>query len=75
VGGAALAAHTFKAGLVDDCRLFLAPIVVGGSTQSLPSNVRLKLALIDERRFDNGMVYLRYCMRAGAAARRDKPSL
>jgi dihydrofolate reductase len=60
VGGPTLAAHAFKAGLVDECHLFLAPIVVGGGTQSLPSNVRLKLELIDERRFGNGMVYLRY---------------
>jgi dihydrofolate reductase len=60
VGGPNLAAHAFKAGLVDECHLFLAPVVVGGGTQSLPSNVRLKLELIDERRFGNGMVYLRY---------------
>jgi dihydrofolate reductase len=60
VGGPTLAAHAFKAGLVDECHLFLAPIVVGGGTQSLPSNVRLKLELIDERRFGNGTVYLRY---------------
>jgi dihydrofolate reductase len=60
VGGPNLAAHAFKAGLVDECHLFLAPVIVGGGTQSLPSNVRLKLELIDERRFGNGMVYLRY---------------
>src|SRR5688572_30268404 len=60
VGGPDLAAHAFKAGLVDECHLFVAPIVVGGGKQSLPNHVRLKLELLDERRFGNGMVYLRY---------------
>jgi riboflavin biosynthesis pyrimidine reductase len=62
VGGPDLAAHAFKAGLVDECHMFLAPIVVGGGTQSLPDD-RLKLELLDERRFGNGMVYLRYLTR------------
>ena len=60
VGGPGLAAHAFKAGLVDECHLFLAPVVVGGGNQSLPSNLRLQLDLLDERRFGNGMVHLRY---------------
>jgi dihydrofolate reductase len=60
VGGPELAAQAFEAGLVDECHLFLAPIVVGGGTQSLPDDVRLQLELLDERRFGNGMVHLRY---------------
>jgi dihydrofolate reductase len=60
VGGPELAAHAFRAGLVDECHLFLAPIVVGAGKQSLPDDVRLKLELLDERRFRNGMVHLRY---------------
>jgi len=60
VSGPGLAAHAFRAGLVDECQLFIAPIIVGGGTQSLPSDVRLKLRLQDERRFDNGTVYLHY---------------
>src|SRR5438105_3208280 len=60
VSGPELAAHAFKAQLIDELQLFIAPIVVGGGKQSLPNNVRLKLELIDERRFGNGMVYLRY---------------
>jgi len=60
VSGPDLAAQAFKAGLVDECRLYLAPMVVGGGKQSLPDKVRLKLELLDERRFGNGMVYLRY---------------
>jgi dihydrofolate reductase len=60
VGGPHLAAGAFKAGLVDECHLFLAPIVVGGGTRSLPDEVRLELELLDERRFGNGTVYLDY---------------
>ena len=60
VGGPALAAHAFEAGLVDELHVFLAPIVVGGGKQSLPDSVRLELELLDERRFGNGMVHLRY---------------
>jgi len=60
VGGPELAAQAFRAGLVDECQLFLAPIVVGGGKQSLPDGVRLELELLDERRFGSGVVYLCY---------------
>jgi dihydrofolate reductase len=60
VSGPDLAAQAIKAGLVDEYHLFIAPIVVGGGIQSLPNNVRLKLELLDERRFGNGVVYLHY---------------
>lgn len=60
VGGPDLAAHAFRAGLVDECHLFLAPIAVGGGKRSLPNDVRVKLELTDQRRFRTGMVYLRY---------------
>ena len=45
---------------MDECHLYLAPVVVGGGTRSLPDGVRLELDLVDERRFGNGTVYLRY---------------
>jgi dihydrofolate reductase len=60
VGGPHLAAHAIEAGLVDEYHLFLTPILVGGGNQSLPNNVRLKLELLDERRFGNGVVHLHY---------------
>ena len=60
VGGPDLAAQAIRAGLVDDCHLFITPIVVGGGTQALPNGVRLKLELLDERRFGNGVVHLHY---------------
>jgi dihydrofolate reductase len=60
VGGPDLAAHAIKAGLVDEWRLFVTPIVVGGGKRSVPDNVRVKLELLDERRFKGGVVYLHY---------------
>ena len=60
VGGPELAAQAFRAGLVEECHLFVAPIVVGGGKRSLPNDVRLKLELLDERRFSHGMIYLHY---------------
>jgi dihydrofolate reductase len=60
VSGPDLAAHAFRAGLVDEYQLFLTPIVVGGGKQALPDDVRVRLELLDERRFGNGMVYLHY---------------
>jgi dihydrofolate reductase len=60
VGGPDLAAQAIRAGLVDECHLFLTPIVVGGGKPSFPNNVRLKLDLLDVRRFGNGMIYVRY---------------
>jgi dihydrofolate reductase len=60
VGGPELAGHALRAGLVDECHLFLNPIVVGAGTPALPSDVRLELELLDERRFGNGVVHLHY---------------
>jgi dihydrofolate reductase len=63
IGGPALAAHAFRSGLIDECHLFLAPIIVGGGKRSLPEDVRLELELLEERRFGSGMVFLRYRVR------------
>ncbi len=60
VGGSDLAAQALRAGLVDECHLFLAPVVVGGGKRALPDAVRLQLELLGERRFGGGVVYLRY---------------
>jgi dihydrofolate reductase len=60
VGSPTLAAEAFRAGLIDECHLFLAPIAVGGGTRSLPEHVLLKLELLGERRFGNGMVHVHY---------------
>jgi dihydrofolate reductase len=60
IGGATLAGEAIRAGLVDELHLLVNPIVVGGGTPSLPDGVRWTLELLDERRFANGVVYLRY---------------
>ena len=60
VGGPNLAAAAIKAGLVDEYHVFVVPHVAGGGTRFLPDTVRLELELLDERRFGNGVVYLRY---------------
>ena len=60
VGGPELAGQAIKAGLVYEYQLFLAPVMVGGGKQALPDDVRAELELLDERRFGNGTVYLRY---------------
>jgi dihydrofolate reductase len=67
IGGPELAAHAFRSGLIDECHLFLAPIILGGGKQSLPDNVRLELELLEERRFGNGVVFLRYRTKRGKA--------
>ena len=62
IGGPNLAASAFVAGLVDEVHLFLNPVIVGGGTQALPDDVRGDLELEDLRRFESGVVYLRYAM-------------
>jgi dihydrofolate reductase len=64
VGGQTLAAHAIRAGLVDEYHLLVVPIMLGGGRRVLPSNECVQLDLLDERRFANGMVYLRYHTRA-----------
>ena len=62
VGGPTLAAEALRAGLVDECQLFIVPIVVGGGTPWLPGGQRLRLELLEQRRFVGGVVYLRYAL-------------
>jgi dihydrofolate reductase len=60
VGGPELAGQAIATGLVDEILLFVSPVAVGGGTRALPDDVRVDLELLDERRFDNGVVHLRY---------------
>jgi dihydrofolate reductase len=60
VGGANLAAQALRAGLVDECRLFVWPLIVGGGKPALPTDMRVGFELLHERRFGNGVVYIRY---------------
>jgi dihydrofolate reductase len=60
LGGPDLAAQAFRAGIVDECHLFLTPVIVGGGTPALPDGVRVELELLGERRFRSGVVHLHY---------------
>lgn len=62
VGGSSLAAHAFRAGLVDECHLFIHPVMVGRGKPALPSGGRARLELLEERRFNSGVVYVRYSL-------------
>jgi dihydrofolate reductase len=60
IGGAELAGQAVAEGLVDECHLFLGPVLVGGGKRALPAGVHAELELLDERRFRSGVVYLHY---------------
>jgi dihydrofolate reductase len=60
VGGPNLAAQAFGAGLVDEVLLFVWPVILGGRKPALPTDGHADLELLDEHRFDNGVVHLRY---------------
>jgi dihydrofolate reductase len=60
IGGPTVTAHAFDAGLVDECHLFVYPVLVGGGKPAFQSDAKVRLELLEERRFANGVVYLRY---------------
>lgn len=60
IGGPHLAAQAFAAGLIDECRLFVWPVVLSGRNPALPTGVRVELELVDQQRIGNGVVHLRY---------------
>ncbi len=66
VDGPTLAAHAFRAGIVDEVHLLLAPAVVGRGLQAIPDDVRLDLELRDIRRYAGGFVSVQYAVRRGA---------
>jgi dihydrofolate reductase len=63
VGGARLASTFIEAGLVDEYRLFVNPVVVGGGTPFFPPlDHRIDLELVETRTFASRVVYVRYRM-------------
>jgi dihydrofolate reductase len=60
VGGSILAAHAFRAGLVDECQLFIYPVLLGGGKPALPHDIRVWLELRDQHRFDGGVMHPHY---------------
>jgi dihydrofolate reductase len=60
IGGSALAAHAFNAGLIDECQLLVYPVLVGDGKPAFSGDGRVTLELLEEQRFGNGVVYVRY---------------
>jgi dihydrofolate reductase len=60
IGGAQLGAEAFRSGLIDECHLIIHPVIIGGGKPALPENVRVKLELLNDQRFDGGVVHLHY---------------
>jgi dihydrofolate reductase len=61
VGGAGLASTCTRLGVVDEYRLFVSPVVLGGDTPYFPAlDERIDLELVETRTFDSRVVYLRY---------------
>lgn len=68
IGGAELAALAFEAGLVDECQLFVHPVILGGGKPAFRGALRRKLKLIEARRVGTGVSYLRYrCAEPGSS--------
>lgn len=62
VSGAELAAAAWRADLIDECWVVVAPVIVGGGKRLFPEGVHRPLELVDRRRFAGGMVLLRYAV-------------
>lgn len=60
IGGAEIASQAFRAGLVDDCHLFIRPILVGGGKRALPCSTRSQLELLANHAFSDGAIHLHY---------------
>ncbi|SDJ21812.1 Dihydrofolate reductase [Frankineae bacterium MT45] len=68
IGGPTLAAEALRAGLVDECHLFVVPVLVGGGTKAFPDGHRVALELLGERSFQNGTTHLHYAIHPIAGA-------
>ena len=60
IGGAELAGLAIEADLVDECHLFLNPMIVGGGKPAFRAALRRKLELLETRCFDTGVIHLHY---------------
>src|SRR4029079_13399621 len=65
IGGAELAGLALEADLVDECHLFLNPLIVGGGKPGFRAALQRSLELLETRRFGAGVMYLRYRTRSG----------
>jgi dihydrofolate reductase len=61
VGGAGLASTLMTLGLIDEYRLFVSPVVLGGGTPYFPAlDERINLELVETQTFGSRVVYVRY---------------
>ena len=65
IGGAELAGLALEADLIDECHLFLNPVIVGGGKPAFRAALRRNLELLETRRFGNGVVHVHYRIRGG----------
>jgi dihydrofolate reductase len=65
IGGAELAALALEADLVDECHLFVNPVILGGGKPAFRAGFRRTLELLETRRFRTGVVHVRYRIRSG----------
>ena len=63
IGGAELAGRALDADLVDECQLFLNPVIVAGGKPAFRAGFRRNLELLDTRRFGTGVIHVRYRIR------------
>jgi dihydrofolate reductase len=67
LGGADLAAAFMEADLIDEYRLYVHPVAIGGGKPLFPAGARINLRLAETRTFGNGVVLLRYQRPPGPA--------
>ncbi len=60
IDGPTIAAEAIRAGLVDEFQMFIGPGIVGGGLRFFPEGVHVDLELMEDHRFDGGLMYLRY---------------
>jgi dihydrofolate reductase len=65
IGGAELAGLALEADLVDECHVFLNPVMVGGGKPAFRAGLRRDLELLETRRFETGVIHLHYRIRGG----------
>lgn len=64
IDGPHIAEHALRTGLVDEIHAFVSPVIVGGGNAFYPDDLRLDLELLEHRSFPNGVVFLRYEVKA-----------
>lgn len=74
LGGAGVAAAFLRLGLVDELRIYVHPVVIGGGTPLFPPDVDLDLSLVGTHAFGNGVVLLDYVRSAARGRGAPAPS-